>query len=165
VINETRERFIKSVAEKIAIDRVVEAYFFPSIRQGQVETGVAVLAATRVPAAATDAPEVDTANTVDRAEVFTATYRWTRKGPDRGKWIVDVKSEADAPLATVETVVRGVQERAGEALDAHRMTGAELVAIAPPPEAIPHSPEPAASAATTPGPIPDSPATLNPVAP
>jgi hypothetical protein len=122
VINETRERFIKSIAEKVAPDRVVEAFFFPAIRQGPMETGVAVIAATQV--------EAD--DDFARAEVLTASYRWTRKGVERGKWVVEVTAVADAPIETVETVVRGVQQRAGEALDAHRMSGDEIRAILPP---------------------------------
>jgi hypothetical protein len=123
VINETRERFIKSIAEKISPDRLVEAFFFPAIRQGPMETGVAVIAAT----------QVDTADPLDRAEVLTASYRWTRKGVERGKWVVEVTAVADAPLETVETVVRGVQQRAGEALDAYRMSGDEIRAVLPAP--------------------------------
>jgi hypothetical protein len=137
VINETRERFIKCIAEKIAADRIVEAFFFPVIRQGPIETGVAVIAATPVPAAIvpTEAPALEIADEPpsDRTEVFTASYRWTRKGVERGKWVVEVTTEAHAPLITVATVVRGVQERAGEALDAERLGGDEIRAILPPP--------------------------------
>ena len=123
VINETRERFIKSIAEKVAPDRVVEAFFFPAIRQGPMETGVAVIAAT----------QLEAGDPIDRAEVITASYRLTRKGVERGKWVVEVSAVADAPIETVETVVRGVQQRAGEALDAHRMSGEEIRAILPAP--------------------------------
>lgn len=119
VIPETRERFIRAIAERLAAERIVEAYFFPPIRQGPVETGVAVLAASLT------APAV-------RAEVLTASYRWTRKGPERGTWVVELVAEAHAPIVTVEAVVRGVQERAGEALDAHRMSGDELRALLQP---------------------------------
>jgi hypothetical protein len=140
VITETRERFIRAIAEHIEPGRIVEAYFFPSIRQGPIETGVAVLAATPpvlagVPAEeplALPLPEDPSAAPADpRTEVLTASYRWTRKGPDRGKWEVEVTPEADAPLTTVERVVRGVQERAGEALDAHRMNAEEILALFP----------------------------------
>ena len=34
-----------------------------------------------------------------RHVVFTALYRLTRKGPDRGKWFFEVVAQADAPLA------------------------------------------------------------------
>jgi hypothetical protein len=49
-----------------------------------------------------------------RHTVYTARYRLVLKGPERGRWEADVVDEADAPLLTVETVVRGVQRRAGE---------------------------------------------------
>ncbi|HUF30682.1 MAG TPA: hypothetical protein VMM77_08430 [Gemmatimonadaceae bacterium] len=49
-----------------------------------------------------------------RLVVYRAVYRWTRKGPDRGHWEVDITAEADAPLHAVGDVVRGVQRRAGE---------------------------------------------------
>lgn len=131
MINETRERFLRAILERIPLERVVEVHLFPGIRQGQVETGVAVIAVTPAVVADTPAPELDLRESgapVERTEVHTATYRWTRKGPERGKWVVDVIAQADAPLATVETVVRGVQVRAGEALDAHRISAAELQA-------------------------------------
>ena len=129
MINETRERFLRTIIERIPLERIVEVHLFPGIRQGQMETGVAVIAVTPAASAETPAPEFDLPESgaaVARTEVHTATYRWTRKGPERGKWVVDVIAQADAPLATVETVVRGVQLRAGEALDAHRILAAEL---------------------------------------
>ncbi|HKW11955.1 MAG TPA: hypothetical protein VJO33_16335 [Gemmatimonadaceae bacterium] len=45
------------------------------------------------------------------------------KGADRGKWECFVVAEADAPLVTVETVVRGVQRRSGDADEPERMSG------------------------------------------
>ena len=39
---------------------------------------------------------------------------------------MSVVDEADAPLITVEMVVRGVQRRAGEASETTRYTGAQL---------------------------------------
>lgn len=154
MINETRERFIRDIAERLDPMRIVELHFFPSIRQGPIETGVAVIAATPMPLAQVDAPDeamepdpelaleiphagsdagssapVDESPYTEppmRAEVFTATYVLTRKGPDRGKWVVEVTAEAHAPMTTVEPVVRGVQDRAGEALDAYRMSAVEL---------------------------------------
>lgn len=49
-----------------------------------------------------------------RFAILTARYRLVFKGPDRGKWEMEVTHEADAPLATVERVARGVAKRAGE---------------------------------------------------
>lgn len=64
-----------------------------------------------------------------RHTVYTARYRLVIKGPERGRWEMDVVDEADAPLLTVETVVRGVQRRAGEdtatvRYDAHQLVRA-----------------------------------------
>lgn len=63
---------------------------------------------------------------VERLTVYTARYRYVIKGPERGKWEASVKAEADAPLITVETVVRGVQRRAGEESEIVRYSGAQI---------------------------------------
>ncbi|MDF1502144.1 hypothetical protein [Roseisolibacter sp. H3M3-2] len=201
---ETRERFLREVLTRVPLARLVELHLFAPIRQGGIESGVAVLAATPAPAelppdvtvdapaevpqaeatpdavadaavedglrpspaddvpdadpteaAAGDAPDEATddepaaepaaeavpqtlpqevhevssdrepASTAPHAPprrhtVFTARYRLLLKGPDRGKWDVEVREEADAPLVTVEAVVRGVQQRSGDAADPER---------------------------------------------
>lgn len=61
-----------------------------------------------------------------RHTVYTARYRLVLKGPDRGKWEADVVDEADAPLITVETVVRGVQRRAGEETEILRYSDRQI---------------------------------------
>lgn len=61
-----------------------------------------------------------------RFTVYTALYRLTLKGPERGEWETAVVAEADAPLLTVDAVVRGVQRRAGDMEAVDRMSGAEL---------------------------------------
>ncbi|MEP6765112.1 MAG: hypothetical protein ABJB66_12405 [Gemmatimonadaceae bacterium] len=61
-----------------------------------------------------------------RHTVYTARYRLVIKGPERGRWETDVVDEADAPLLTVETVVRGVQRRAGEDTATVRYTAAQI---------------------------------------
>ena len=227
-MNDVRTRFLKSILAQIPAERIAELHFFTPIRQGQIETGVAVLAAeperplpvAEVAAAAAesvttavtesteetigagvladgadaersadeateeagavesaeataeatadvaaaaaevaaeaedddspyadspapsaiagepavaDVPSVPSVPSVvsalpptPRFEIITAAYRWTRKGPERGKWEVDVTTEADAPLPTVGTVVLGVHQRAGEELEPLRLTNAEL---------------------------------------
>ena len=60
-----------------------------------------------------------------RYTVYAAKYRLSLKGPERGKWECSVVAEADAPLATVETVVRGVLRRSGDADEPERMSGDE----------------------------------------
>ena len=64
-----------------------------------------------------------------RHVVYTARYRHTLKGPDRGKWETNVVAEADAPLVTVDAVVRGVQRRSGDVDDPTRMEGDEVRAF------------------------------------
>ena len=68
---------------------------------------------------------------IERHVIYTARYRLTLKGPDRGKWETQVTAEADAPIITVDAVVRGVQRRAGDVDDPTRMTGDEVRASLP----------------------------------
>jgi hypothetical protein len=80
---------------------------------------------------------------VERHTVYTARYRLVQKGPDRGKWEASVVDEADAPLITVEMVVRGVQRRAGEASDTTRYSGAQIARALRMPLKQPLQPPPA----------------------
>lgn len=173
--SDARERFVLEIAKVLAPERIVEAHLFAPLRQGQIETGVCVLAAlpegadplpSAAPAAASDssseasgsasaasdsAPEASAALEADapvgasegapaagpsgvaafpegarissRHVVYSARYRWTRKGPDRGKWECEVVAEADAPLLTVEAVVQGVQHRSSEPLEVQKIDG------------------------------------------
>ena len=168
-MTETQQRFLRAIAERVPMAQVVELHLFPPIRQGGVETGMAVVAEDpRQPVVAVgeniesidaiagldepvtdvesgsavddfDGSEVEDASpylddetaeeivaengasnghapapAVSRFIIHTARYRLTLKGVDRGKWEVDVVAEADAPLAAVDAVVRGVQRRSGE---------------------------------------------------
>jgi len=70
-----------------------------------------------------------------RHVVYTARYRHTIKGTDRGRWVVEVVAEADAPLITVEEVVRGVVRRSGDAFQPERISGDQFRAIVPAPAA------------------------------
>ncbi|MDE3174294.1 MAG: hypothetical protein KGN74_14585 [Gemmatimonadota bacterium] len=116
---ETRERFIRDLAAQLPAAGIIEAHFFAPRRVGGIESGVAVVAASTEPVSASP----------DRYTVFSATYRHTLKGTDRGKWEVTVKAEADAPLVTVDQVVRGVQRRAEDTDEVERMTGEEIRAL------------------------------------
>lgn len=234
--DDTRRRFVREIVARVPIDRIVAVHLFAPIRQGGVETGVAVVAARRAtegdagadaaedvavgevpndtalatdpvdaPDAivadfaagddeapdAVDAPEVaaiaeaemeaaardeaerataatacdpteDAARASDEAvpddeptvaellaadlasddvadaeppapwrhTVFTARYRLTIRGPDRGRWDADVVEEADAPLVTVDAVVRGVQRRAGDAAEPDRLDADAVTRLA-----------------------------------
>lgn len=150
-MTETQQRFLKAIAERIGTRPVVEVRLFPAIRQGQHESGVAVVAVEEpvvVPEVALE-PEVEAAagmprsadlpvsdhpgepieeklppapassarplhSAVSRLSILTARFRLTVKGPDRGKWEFNLVHDADAPLETIEPVVRGVARRVGE---------------------------------------------------
>lgn len=175
-VSEITERFLKVVLAHVPLDRIEELHLFSPLRQGGVETGIAVIAA-RVPAlvveplaapelpfadedVAADAIDVDSDSDSDlaaeaeaeavaeaddasvdaddtaviemppvpriRHTVYTARYRLVQKGPERGKWESDVVAEAEAPLITVDLVVRGVQRRAGEESEIVRYSAPQL---------------------------------------
>jgi hypothetical protein len=163
LLSETRERFLRAILADVPAERIAEVHFFPPIKQGGVESGIAVVAAwPDVPARAeapppTDAPdaldapdatsddesnvstgdvsdtnELPTHASTERHVVYTARYRHTLKGPDRGKWETSIVAEADAPLVTVDAVVRGVQRRSGDVDDPTKMGGDEVRALIPP---------------------------------
>lgn len=161
----TRERFLVAIAASLPAERFIELHFFSPIRQGGVESGIAVIAAhperieevivadapptdeavilseakdpldsveTLDSVRHEDAPQDDEADpsslpllrmTAARYTVYAAKYKLVLKGPDRGKWECTVVAEADAPLVTVETVVRGVLRRSGDAEEPERMSG------------------------------------------
>ena len=183
-ISEITERFFKVVLAHIPLDRIEELHLFSPLRQGGVETGIAVVAA-RVPVIAIEppaAPELpfenepvggtthasnedagadalavevmndivaaddsDEADVLPDAEdqavldttpaprirhtVYTARYRLVQKGPERGKWEAVVVAEAEAPLITVDLVVRGVQRRAGEESEIVRYSAPQLARV------------------------------------
>ena len=130
----TRERFLMAIAAALPPERFIELHFFSPIRQGGIESGVAVIAAhpeVVAPPVLADAPpsegdaEPDENAMPRRYTVHTAKYKLVLKGPDRGKWECSVVAEADAPLVTVETVVRGVLRRSGDSDEPERMSGDE----------------------------------------
>ncbi len=116
ILTENRERFLLAIAAQVPPERIAEIHFFQPIKQGGVESGVAVV----VENAAPETP---------RMVVYAASYRLTLKGLDRGKWEVNIVAEADAPLVAVDAVVRGVQRRSGDVDDAARMDGDEVRAM------------------------------------
>ncbi len=124
-MTETELRFLRAVSERVASDRVAEVYLFPALRQGPVDSGVAVVAEGEASAECSDG----IARPGSRFAVYRATYRHTVKGPDRGAWSVEVSAEADAPLEAVFAVVRGVQRRSAVAAEPDKLTGDEFRAI------------------------------------
>lgn len=134
--DDTRTRFLAGIAAQVPADRVAEVHLFGAIRQGGQESGVAVVAVNHEPAAVesveTDVP-VDGDAMPTRYTVYTARFRHTLKGPERGRWELAVIEEADAPLLTVDAVVRGVSRRSGETDETVRLSGDEFRAALPEP--------------------------------
>ncbi len=140
-VSEVAERFLRAILQRLPLSRIEEVHLFSPLRQGTVETGIAVVAARPVEVVPLEPPlplessepvepskpaEPTSAPPVRRHEVHTARYRLVIKGPERGRWEEDLVAEADAPLITVETVVRGVQRRAGEATETIRYSAAQV---------------------------------------
>lgn len=118
-MNDVTQRFLRTIAERVPPHTVSEVRLFPAIRQGQWETGVAVVAAV---------PELEE-SAHERHTVYTASYRLAVKGPERGKWEFEIRADADAPLVTVDAVVAGVLERSGEAFEPERIPASAFRAI------------------------------------
>jgi hypothetical protein len=150
-MTENRFRFLKAIAERISPERVAEIRLFPAMRQGHIESAVAVVAVEGLepdgmervvplevtpgdarPAEGTDSPALvpealpQDADRLDRCSILIARYRLCIKGPDRGKWEFELMHDADAPLHTVERVVRGVVHRHGEGGDPELLSPAEF---------------------------------------
>lgn len=119
-MNDTTERFMREIAASIPPETISEVRLFPAIRQGLVETGVAVIAAH---------PDANADVTPDRHTVYTARYRLAVKGADRGKWEFEIRADADAPLPTVDAVVDGVMRRAGESFEPERISASAFRSI------------------------------------
>ena len=125
--SDARERFLREITAQVPADRIAEVHLFRPLRRGGTETGVAVIAAERADLVSGEhgTDEERSAESIahpDRHTVFTARYRLTRKGAERGKWEFEVVADADAPLRDVDTVVRGVQRRAGDDEEPERLT-------------------------------------------
>lgn len=111
---------MRDIASSVPPETVSEVRLFPAIRQGLVETGVAVVAAH---------PDANADVTPDRHTVYTARYRLALKGAERGKWEFEIRADADAPLPTVDAVVDGVMRRAGESFEPERISASAFRSI------------------------------------
>lgn len=151
-MTETQQRFLKAIAERVTGGNIAEVRLYPTVRVGPIESGVAIVATTE-PVVVVDATadggretgdnaaesstvlgsvEVATENVTepdtrrDRLSILTAHFRHTVKGPDRGKWEFTMVHDADAPIETVERVVRGVARRAGEDGEPELLSGTDF---------------------------------------
>jgi hypothetical protein len=145
-VETTRDRFLTAVAAKVDAAAIAEVHLFQPIKQGGLESGVAVVAVKEPRAgqtgadlslseakegAAVNETAAPSAAAENRLAVYTAQYRLTLKGPDRGKWEFSMQADADAPLVTVDAVVRGVQRRVADAVEPVRLTGEDVRAALP----------------------------------
>lgn len=132
-MTETQRRFLREIAARVGENRVHEIRLFPAIRQGGIESGVAIVAARPPELPAIEVHDVQDGGDVEAAiplvsevarehmpngpsryEILSARYKLVLKGTERGQWDAEVRHEADAPLDTIDRVVRGVALRAGE---------------------------------------------------
>ena len=130
-MTETQQRFLKAIAERVTTGRVAELRLYPTVRVGPIESGVAIIATTddgRETGVSADPmpPVPHNPNDYSRLSIHTAHFRLTVKGPDRGKWEFAMVHDADAPIETVESVVRGVARRAGEDGEPELLSGEDF---------------------------------------
>lgn len=78
-MTETQQRFLRAIAERVSRNQVVEVHLFPAIRQGGVETGVAVVAEDPRPHVV---PQADGAELVDATEVIDIAADEVEVEPD-----------------------------------------------------------------------------------
>jgi hypothetical protein len=58
----------------------------------------------------------------DRLAILCARYKLLIKGPDRGKWDLEIVHQADAPLDSLDLVIKGVVRRSGDVSEPERYT-------------------------------------------
>jgi hypothetical protein len=71
-MTETQQRFLRAIAERVSRDQVVEVHLFPAIRQGGVETGVAVVAEDPRPHIVVPSDEVLQLETAEETDIVDA---------------------------------------------------------------------------------------------
>ena len=93
-------RVAEEVAKTIPPHDIGRIWVFPPLRRDGREWGTAVVARR---------------TTEDRVAVLTARYMLLTRGKKKGQGRVSVDEVGESPTSVVDEVVRGVQERAGEA--------------------------------------------------
>lgn len=71
-------------------------------------------------------PEEQAAPGHDRLAILCARYKLIVKGPDRGKWDMEIVHQADAPIDTLDHVIKGVVRRSGDDAVPERFTRQSL---------------------------------------
>ena len=91
---DARERFIRAIAERLPGQRIEDIRLFAPLKQGGIESGVAVITAV-LEVAADAAP---------RFTIYRAQYKYTLKGAERGKWEVAITEEAEPERLSGESL-------------------------------------------------------------
>ena len=133
-----RDRLYAEIAARVPAESILELHRFAPLRQGGIESGIAVIVARRglgVEGRGSSEPPVSSemglahddvslvAGAPERHAILTASYQLVLKGTERGRWTFELRDEGDAPLEAILRVVRGVQERAGDTEDPERLAG------------------------------------------
>ena len=110
-MTETQQRFLRAIAERVPMAQVVELHLFPPIRQGGVETGVAVVAedpriASPNGAGAPDAISESETTQADAAPMADATSNGVEHASA-------VDASSDAVSEPVEAIASGDDADAG----------------------------------------------------
>ena len=93
-------RTAQSLAEVVRPEEIDGIWLFPPVRREEREWGTAV---------------VSRLSGEGRRRIYTASYMLVVRGRERGQGKVVVEEVGESPIAVVHEVLRGVQERAGEA--------------------------------------------------
>lgn len=93
-------RAAQSLAEVVPAREIERIWLFPPVRREEREWGVAV---------------VSRLSDGERRRVYTASYMLIVRGRERGQGKVAIEEVGESPTSVVLEVVKGVQERAGEA--------------------------------------------------
>jgi hypothetical protein len=89
----------KAVEESVAVETIDRIWLFAPVRRDDREWGTAVVSC--------HAPG-------ERRRIYTVTYLVVVRGRERGRGRVSIEQAGESPVAVVEDVIAGVQERAGE---------------------------------------------------
>jgi hypothetical protein len=93
-------RTAQSLAEAVPPEEIDGIWLFPPVRREEREWGVAV---------------VSRRSENERRRIYTASYMLIVRGRQRGQGKVVVEEVGESPVDVVHEIIRGVQERAGEA--------------------------------------------------
>lgn len=106
---DTRERFLAAIAQVVPAARIAEIHFFPPIRQGPIETGVAVVGAEPESAS----PGEDVAAGKAEAEVEVAAEAEVEvEGASEAEVAVEGESEAEVEAEGEEGAAGGSESEA-----------------------------------------------------